>query len=85
MVKLCRYGAASCITYVLHTIFVSQTISFLAFHSVQSRMAVGYAPDGSVAPLYDLGWEGPAGQMFSTTDDLNKVWFVRSLHSKVAN
>ena len=48
-------------------------------------MAVGYAPDGSVAPLYDLGWEGPAGQMFSTTDDLNKVWFVRSLHSKVAN
>ena len=36
-------------------------------------MAVGYAPDGSVAPLYDLGWEAPAGQMFSTTDDLNKV------------
>lgn len=59
------------------------SLSF-SFHSVQSRMAVGYAPDGSVAPLYDLGWEGPAGQMFSTTDDLNKVWFVSSLHSKMA-
>ncbi len=36
-------------------------------------MAVGYNPDGSVAALTDLGWEAPAGQMFSTTDDLNKV------------
>ena len=52
---------------------IHKTITFLFFHSVQSRMAVGYAPDGSVAPLYDLGWEAPAGQMFSTTDDLNKV------------
>lgn len=45
-----------------------------SLHSVQSRMAVGYNADGSVAPLYDLGWLGPAGQMVSTTDDLNKVW-----------
>ena len=59
------------------------SLSF-AFHSVQSRMAVGYAPDGSVAPLYDRGWESPAGQMFSTTDDLNKVWFVSSLHFEMA-
>ena len=41
--------------------------------TVKSRMAVGYEPDGTVAPLYDLGWEAPAGQMFSTTDDLDKV------------
>ena len=44
-----------------------------AQYSVMSKMAVGYEPDGSVAPLYDLGWEGPAGQMFSTTSDLNAV------------
>ena len=25
------------------------------------------------APLIDLGWIGPTGQMFSTTADLNKV------------
>ena len=42
--------------------------------SVKSKMAVGYELDGSVAPLYDLGWESPAGQMFSTTADLNTVW-----------
>ena len=42
-----------------------------------SKMAVGYEPDGSVAPLYDLGWMGPAGQMFSTTADLNTVSIVR--------
>ena len=36
-------------------------------------MATGYLPDGTVAPLADLGWIGPAGQMYSTTDDLNKV------------
>ena len=41
--------------------------------SVMSKMAVGYEPDGSVAPLYDLGWLSPAGQMFSTTADLNTV------------
>lgn len=86
MVKLCRYVAATCITYIsIAYTFCITNDHFPCFHSVQSRMAVGYAPDGSVAPLYDLGWEGPAGQMFSTTDDLNKVWFVRSLHSKMAN
>ncbi len=40
---------------------------------VKARMATGYAPDGSVAPLTDLGWLAPAGQMYSTTNDLNKV------------
>ena len=38
-----------------------------------SKMAVGYGPDGSIAPLYNLGWISPAGQMYSTTADLNTV------------
>lgn len=38
---------------------------------VQQKMAVGYF-DGTdqPAPLYDLGWEAPAGQMYSTVEDL---------------
>ncbi|ELR13741.1 betalactamase [Acanthamoeba castellanii str. Neff] len=38
---------------------------------VKSKMAVGYF-DGTdqPAPLYDLGWEAPAGQMYSTVEDL---------------
>ena len=50
-----------------------------AFHcgSVVKRMAVGYAPDGSAAPLQDLGWLRPAGQMYSTVDDLAKVGRMR--------
>ena len=36
-------------------------------------MAVGYNTDGSEAPLYDLGWAGPSGQMYSTVNDLMKV------------
>ena len=40
---------------------------------VKSKMAVGYEPDGSVAPLYDFGWKGPGDQMYSTINDLNKV------------
>ena len=55
-------------------------INFANFNcSVVSKMAVGYYPNGNVAPLYDLGWLGPAGQMYSTITDLNKVhgtWFL---------
>ena len=36
-------------------------------------MATGYLPDGSPAPLCNWGWESPAAQMYSTTDDLSKV------------
>lgn len=36
-------------------------------------MAVGYEPNGQVAPLIDLGYVAPAGQMYSTINDLNKV------------
>ena len=42
-------------------------------------MAVGYMFDGSVAPLTDYGWEAPAGQMYSSLNDLNKV-FSNDLH-----
>ena len=41
--------------------------------SIQKEMAVGYMPDGSKAILYDLGWNSPCGQMYSTTSDLDKV------------
>ncbi|KAL4622515.1 putative beta-lactamase-like 1 [Arapaima gigas] len=40
---------------------------------VQSQMAVGVYTDGEVAPLYDLGWYRPSGQMFSTAADLAKL------------
>ena len=36
-------------------------------------MATGYMLDGTVAPMTDIGWVGPAGQMYSTINDLNKV------------
>ena len=36
-------------------------------------MAVGYIQSGDVAPLIDFGWEAPAGQMYSTVNDLNTV------------
>ena len=36
-------------------------------------MATGYNADGSIAVLADLGWISPAGQMFSTTRDLDIV------------
>lgn len=36
-------------------------------------MAVGYEINGEVAPLADLGWNRPCGQMYSTVEDLNKV------------
>jgi len=39
------------------------------------EMAVGYLASNTniPVPLFDLGWEGPAGQMFSTTNDLAKL------------
>ena len=40
---------------------------------MKSRMAVGYLQSGAVAPLIDFGWVGPAGQMYSTMNDLNTV------------
>ena len=42
-------------------------------YSIKSHMAVGYYPNGNIAPLVDLGYISPAGQMYSTINDLNKV------------
>ena len=36
-------------------------------------MATGYNVDGSAAPLLDLGWISPTGQMFSSARDLDIV------------
>ena len=39
-------------------------------------MAVGYNADGIPAALTDLGWVSPAGQMYSSTGDLDTVSHV---------
>ena len=36
-------------------------------------MATGYLADGSEDILLNLGWAAPAGQMYSTVNDLMKV------------
>ena len=62
------------LTHIIHCISCFYVHNYACLSSrVKARMATGYAPDGSVAPLTDLGWLAPAGQMYSTTNDLNKV------------
>ncbi|XP_039223462.1 putative beta-lactamase-like 1 isoform X1 [Crotalus tigris] len=41
--------------------------------NLRSRLTVGVYGSGEVAPLYDLGWYRPSGQMFSTAADLAKL------------
>ncbi|KAM8913136.1 putative beta-lactamase-like 1 isoform 1-T2 [Spinachia spinachia] len=40
---------------------------------LQGQVAVGVYSNGNPAPLYDLGWYRPSGQMFSTAADLAKL------------
>lgn len=40
---------------------------------LQTQMAVGVYANGKPAPLYDLGWYRPSGQMYSTAADLAKL------------
>ncbi|KAG7253667.1 LOW QUALITY PROTEIN: hypothetical protein CRUP_018073 [Coryphaenoides rupestris] len=40
---------------------------------IQAQMAVGVYANGQPAPLYDLGWYRPAGQMYSTAADMAKL------------
>ncbi|XP_016337913.1 putative beta-lactamase-like 1 isoform X3 [Sinocyclocheilus anshuiensis] len=40
---------------------------------IQSQMAVGVYASGLTAPLYDLGWYCPSGQMYSTAADMAKL------------
>ncbi|KAM9759577.1 putative beta-lactamase-like 1 isoform 2-T4 [Menidia menidia] len=50
-----------------------------------SQMAVGVYSNGKPAPLYDLGWYRPSGQMFSTAADLAKLamMLLGAYHRKV--
>ncbi|XP_034731635.1 putative beta-lactamase-like 1 isoform X1 [Etheostoma cragini] len=41
--------------------------------AIQRQMAVGVYSNGQPAPLYNLGWYRPAGQMYSTTADMAKL------------
>ncbi|XP_038577536.1 putative beta-lactamase-like 1 [Micropterus salmoides] len=40
---------------------------------IQRQMAVGVYSNGQPAPLYNLGWYRPAGQMYSTAADMAKL------------
>ncbi|XP_037099619.1 putative beta-lactamase-like 1 isoform X2 [Syngnathus acus] len=40
---------------------------------IQRQMAMGVYSNGQPAPLYNLGWYRPAGQMYSTTADMAKL------------
>ncbi|XP_056305941.1 putative beta-lactamase-like 1 [Danio aesculapii] len=40
---------------------------------IENRMAVGVYSSGRPAPLYDLGWYRPSGQMYSTPADMAKL------------
>ncbi|XP_056131254.1 putative beta-lactamase-like 1 [Lampris incognitus] len=40
---------------------------------LQGQVAVGVYSSGQIAPLYDLGWYRPSGQMFSTAADMAKL------------
>uniref|UniRef100_A0A3Q0S3R9 Beta-lactamase-related domain-containing protein n=1 Tax=Amphilophus citrinellus TaxID=61819 RepID=A0A3Q0S3R9_AMPCI len=41
--------------------------------AIQKQMAVGVYSNGKRAPLYNLGWYRPAGQMYSTAADMAKL------------
>ncbi|XP_065902491.1 putative beta-lactamase-like 1 [Dysidea avara] len=41
--------------------------------SVKARTATGYDAGGYEVSLYDLGWAAPAGQMYSTVNDMMKL------------
>ncbi|XP_065903520.1 putative beta-lactamase-like 1 [Dysidea avara] len=58
--------------YILEPLNMTNT-GFTLTERIRSTMAVGYNADGSKAPLYDLGWAGPSGQMYSTVNDLMKL------------
>uniref|UniRef100_A0A671N7S7 Putative beta-lactamase-like 1 n=1 Tax=Sinocyclocheilus anshuiensis TaxID=1608454 RepID=A0A671N7S7_9TELE len=40
---------------------------------IEKRMAIGVYSSGHPAPLYDLGWYRPSGQMYSTPADMAKL------------
>ncbi|KAI4881284.1 hypothetical protein NFI96_032551 [Prochilodus magdalenae] len=50
--------------------------SFDITSDTESQMAVGVYSSGQPAPLYDLGWYRPSGQMYSTAADMAKLVMV---------
>jgi len=61
--------ASYCQKYIFDVLGMQRSM-FTAPPSTENNFAVGYYADGTVAPLTDIGWEGPAGQMYSTVNDL---------------
>ncbi|XP_019746200.1 putative beta-lactamase-like 1 [Hippocampus comes] len=57
---------------VLHQLSMKNT-GFDMTPMIQRQMAVGVYSNGQPAPLYNLGWYRPAGQMYSTTADMAKL------------
>ncbi|XP_077367988.1 putative beta-lactamase-like 1 [Festucalex cinctus] len=57
---------------VLHRLNM-KTTGFDMTPAIQRQMALGVYSDGQPAPLYNLGWYRPAGQMYSTTADMAKL------------
>ena len=56
-------------------------VCIFIFSRVKSRMATGYDSKGNKALTYDLGWVAPAGQMYSTVNDLMKVMMCNCLYA----
>jgi len=59
-------------TNILNPLSMGST-GFNYTEEVLERLAVGYNPDGSIAPIVELGWEAPAGQMYTSADDLAQL------------
>uniref|UniRef100_A0A665WFQ8 Putative beta-lactamase-like 1 n=1 Tax=Echeneis naucrates TaxID=173247 RepID=A0A665WFQ8_ECHNA len=63
-------------TWVLDNILEKLSMEDTGFNitpAVQRQMALGVYSSGQPAPLYDLGWYRPAGQMYSTAADMAKL------------
>lgn len=57
---------------VLEPLGMSDT-GFALTGAVRARLAAGFYGSGRSAPLYDLGWYRPSGQMYSTAADLARL------------
>nr|XP_046253683.1 putative beta-lactamase-like 1 [Scatophagus argus] len=66
-------------SWVSHNIlerFSMEDTGFNLTPAIQRQMAVGVYSNGQPAPLYNLGWYRPAGQMYSTTADMARLMMV---------
>uniref|UniRef100_A0A8D2ZPW5 Lactamase, beta-like 1a n=1 Tax=Scophthalmus maximus TaxID=52904 RepID=A0A8D2ZPW5_SCOMX len=60
-----------------------QNTGFSFTPAIQRQMALGVYSNGQPAPLYNLGWYRPAGQMYSTTADMAKLMMaLLGVHGK---